>query len=135
MSATTEEQISVFLKNRSGILADLCATLSDRDVNIRAMTVLESFDIGTIRMIVDNVALAEESLTEFAAAWIVVNVLAVDIPNQSGGLARIAGAFGQAGVNIEYMYATVMPDMEHTVGIFRVADDEIERALAIKFEE
>lgn len=134
MKARLEEQISVFLKNKKGILANLCAQLAERNVNIHAMTVVESYDIGTARLIVDNVGISEECLTEAGAAWIVVKVLAINIINRPGAIARIARTFGDAGVNIEYMYVTAMPGMEHTVGIFRVADEVIEKALALEFD-
>lgn len=135
MRAKKAEQLSVFLKNRPGVLAELCEALDRRNVDIQAISVLESFDIGTVRLVVDNVGIAEESLTEFGAAWIVVPVLRLELPNKAGILARVAKGFAASSVNIEYMYATATPGADHTVAVFRVADIEMETALAIDFSE
>ena len=134
MRAKKKEQRSVFLKNRPGVLADLCEALDRRNVDIHAMSVMESYDIGTVRIVVDNIGIAEESLTEFGAAWIVVPVLTVDIPNQIGVLARVAKAMASASINIEYLYATATPGIDHTVAVLRVADDDLEKGLAVEFE-
>jgi len=133
--AKKEEQISVFLKNRPAVLADLCEALNRANVNIRAISVLESYDIGTIRLVVDNVGIAEEALAEFGAAFIVVPVITIDIPNERGSLARVSRALGKASVNIEYLYATATPGVDHTVVVIRVDDMDLEKALTLDFKE
>lgn len=135
MRAVVQDQLSVFLKNRPGILADLCETLCRRDIHVRAMTVLESFDIGTVRMICDNVTLAEECLAKFGASFIVVRVLVVEIANRPGSIAAIARTLAGAGINIEYLYASASPGSEQTLGVLRIADRDFERALALDFPD
>ena len=130
-TATAETQLSVFLANRPGVVAHVCAALAERDINIRAMTVLDTVDIGTMRMVVDDVDGAKEALDGSGAAYVEVPVISIPIPNVEGGFARIARTLAGAHVNIEYFYATAAPDSKYTLGIFRVSD--CEKALEIDF--
>lgn len=131
MQATAENQISAFLANKPGVVADLCSALTEHHINIRAITVLETIDIGTLRLIVDDVEAAKEALREAGAAFVVVPVITIPIANKPGEFARIARTIANAGINIEYVYATAVPDSDRSLGIFRVSD--CERALALHF--
>lgn len=130
--ATADEQISAFLANKPGVLADLCSALTERQVNIRAMSVLDTVDIGTFRMLVDNVTIAKEALREAGAAYVVTPVITIQIPNKPGAFARIARALGNAGINIDYVYATAQQGTDHSLGVFRISDPKA--ALDIEFE-
>lgn len=132
MRAIAEQQISAFLANTPGVVANLCATLTERGVNIKAITVMDTVDVGTVRMVVDNLPSAKEALNEAGAAYTEVPVLAIPIPNKPGSFARIARSMGNAKINIEYFYATAMPGTEHTLGIFRVSD--FKRALELELD-
>ncbi len=131
MQATAENQISAFLANKPGVVADLCSALTEHHINIRAITVLETIDIGTLRLIVDDVEAAKEALREAGAAFVVVPVITIPIANKPGEFARIARTIANAGINIEYVYATAVPDSDRSLGIFRVSD--CARALALHF--
>ena len=48
------KQISVFVENKSGGLADITKALSDANVNIRALSLSEATDFGVLRLIVDR---------------------------------------------------------------------------------
>ena len=112
-------------------MADLCSALTEHHINIRAITVLETIDIGTLRLIVDDVEAAKEALREAGAAFVVVPVITIPIANKPGEFARIARTIANAGINIEYVYATAVPDSDRSLGIFRVSD--CERALELHF--
>jgi hypothetical protein len=130
--AIPEVQISAFLANKPGVVAHLCDALSERGVNIRAMTVLDTKDIGTMRMIVDKVEVAKEALDLAGAAYVEVPVITIHIPNGLGGFACIARRLAEAEINIEYVYATTVPGSDVSLGVFRVSDHEA--ALDIDFE-
>ena len=104
------EQISIFLENRPGVVADLCAHLTERDISIRAIAVLDTIDIGTVRMVVDDPEKAKEALAVAGAAYVTVKCLAVEVPDRPGGFANVANKLSPAGINIEYNYA--LPDCE-----------------------
>jgi hypothetical protein len=125
------EQITVFLENRPGILADLCAHLSDHRVNIRAIAVLDNTDTGAVRLVVDDPESAKETLTAAGVAYSTVRCLAMEMPNDPGSFANIARTLALAGINIHYIYASALSDTGTALGIFRVSD--IERALALNW--
>lgn len=122
MRAHKEIQLSAFLANKPGVVAGLCAALTERGVNIRAITVMDTVDIGTLRLVVDNLEVAKEVLNTAGAAYVEVPVLSIAIPNRPGGFATIARALATRDINIEYFYATASPGSEHTVGVFRVSN-------------
>jgi hypothetical protein len=124
LRAEPQTQISVFLANRPGVVAHVCGALAEQGINIRAMTVLDTVDIGTMRMVVDDVEGAKRALDGSGAAYVEVPVISIPIPNTEGGFARIARTLAGANVNIEYFYATATPNSEHTLGIFRVSDND-----------
>lgn len=133
MRPVLEEQISAFLGNHPGVVADLCEALNERNINIRALTVLETCDIGTLRMIVDNVELTKEVLRTWGAAYIVSPVIAITIPDRPGAFGQIARRLANEGINIEYVYASALPGSHSTLGVFRVSDTE--RALEMDFSD
>lgn len=133
MKAEKLEQISVFLENRPGVVAELCNALSEQDINIQALTVLDSFDIATMRIVVDEPEQAKEALQTAGAAYVPVTVLGLDIPNEPGSLGSIVQEIAQADVNIEYMYLSTMPGADHVRVIFRVSDADIDNVLNVDF--
>ena len=125
------EQISIFLENRTGVIADLCAHFTERNINIRAIAVLDTIDIGTVRMVVDEPEVAKEALAAAGAAYVTVKCLALEVPDRPGGFASVANKLSLAGINIEYFYASTLPGAKKTMSIFRVSN--IERALRIDY--
>jgi hypothetical protein len=132
LRAAPETQLAAFLANKPGVVAHLCHALDERGVNIRAMTVLDTVDIGTMRMIVDNLEVAKEALDAAGAAYVEVPVITIPIPNALGGFAGIARKLAGANINIEYVYATSVPGTNYSLGVFRVSD--CEGALELDFD-
>lgn len=126
------QQITAFLENRPGILADLCAHLSDHDVNIRAMTTRETGDRGAVQMVVDRVEVARQVLADAGVPFEVAPCLAVEMPNAPGGLARIARVLALAGINIDFIYASTTPSAAAALGVFGVSD--LDRAVALDWD-
>ena len=120
-------QLTLFLENRPGILADLCAHLYDRGVDVRAMMTLESTETGAVRIVVDRPVVAAEILTEAGVAHTTRECLAVHMPNHPGGLAEVARTLSLAGVNIDYIYGSSAQGASTALGIFGVSD--LDRAL------
>jgi hypothetical protein len=121
------EQIAVFLENRSGRLAEITSILADNGINIRALSVADTADFGILRLIVDKVEAAEQALR--AAGFTVgkTNVIAVEVPDRTGGLAMVLKSIKEANLNVEYMYAFVNKTGENAVLIFRF--EEMDRAI------
>lgn len=116
------EQIAVFLENKSGRLAEITSIIAEEGVNIRALSVADTADFGILRLIVDNVEKAQAALKEKGFTVGKTNVLAVEVSDQVGGLAKVLRSIEAAGLNVEYMYAFVNKSGENAVLIFRFED-------------
>src|SRR3990170_2510185 len=121
------EQISIFLENKSGRLAEVTGILSRSGVNIRALSLADTADFGILRLIVNDTEKAKKVLKESGFTVRMNEVVAVEVPDRPGGLAGILGALQGKNVNVEYMYAFVQKSGEHAIIIFRF--DEIEKAV------
>ena len=98
-------QISVFLENKSGRLAEVTQALAENDINIRALCIAETIDYGVLRLIANDPARARRVLAERGFTVTETNVLVVEIEDRPGALARVIKALAEAGINIEYIYA------------------------------
>jgi len=123
------EQIAVFLENKSGRLAEITRILAENEINIRALSVADTADFGILRLIVDKVDLAKEVLRGGGFTVGKTNVVAVEVPDRSGGLASVLKVAHEAGLNVEYMYAFVNKSGANAVLIFRF--DEMDKAIEV----
>ncbi len=113
------EQISVFLENKAGRLAQVTRVLSGAGVNIRALSLADTSDFGILRIIVDDSPKAEESLKDAGFTVRRTRVVAVEVPDRPGGLHEILEQLQGNDINVEYMYAFVQPKVDNAVMIFR----------------
>ena len=121
-------QLSVFIENKSGRLADVTRTLSTKQINIRSLSIADTIDYGLLRLIVDDPAGAKQSLTDEGFTVALTEVLAIEIPDRPGGLAGIIDILAEKGINIEYMYAFVGTSGENAIVIFRI--EKVDEAIA-----
>jgi hypothetical protein len=118
------EQISIFLENKPGGLENVTRILRDANINIRTLSVADTSDFGIVRLIVDHVADANRVLKENGYTISRTNVVAVEVPDQPGGLHSILEVLAKAGINIEYMYAFVERSGQNAVMLFRFDDSD-----------
>lgn len=116
------EQISVFLENRSGRLAEITGVLARNSINIRALSLADTADFGILRLIVDRPEPATRVLKEHGFTVGLTEMVALELPDKSGGLWGILTTLEAAGMNVEYMYAFVQKAAENAVMIFRFDD-------------
>ena len=121
------EQISIFLENKSGRLAEVTDILARNGINIRALSLADSADFGIFRLIVSDTEKAQQLLKERGFTVGKNEVIAVEVPDRPGGLAGILSAFQGKGINVEYMYAFVQKKEGNAILIFRF--DEIDNAI------
>jgi hypothetical protein len=123
------KQISVFLENKKGRLAEVTKTLSHEKINIRALSLADTADFGVLRIIVDNADRSLSVLKSHGFVAQVTEVIAVEVEDRPGGLAHILEVLDQDNVNVEYMYAYVEKSRDNAIVICRI--DDRERALQI----
>jgi hypothetical protein len=123
------EQISVFLENKSGRLAEVTGTLAKAGVNIRALSLADTADFGILRLIVNDTDKAKQVMKDSGFTVAKTEVIALEVPDSPGGLAGILSTLDKAGVNVEYMYAFVQHSGNNAIIIFRF--DELDKAARI----
>jgi hypothetical protein len=121
-------QISVFLENKSGRLAEVLHALAEAGVNIRALSLAETIDYGVLRLIVDRPREAREALSQAGFTVTETDVIAVEMSDRPGSLAGVVDMITGRGLNIEYLYAFVGKRGDNAVVIFRI--DDVEAAMA-----
>ena len=98
------QQISVFLENREGRLAETVKVISAAGVNIRALCVADTRDFGILRLITSDNDKVKAALCE-SGAVIPTDVIAAKMDDTAGALSGILQILAEAKINIEYMYA------------------------------
>jgi hypothetical protein len=119
----TIDQISVFVENQPGRLAEVTEILGGAGIDLRAMSLADTADFGVLRLIVSD---AQRALTVLRSARYVVSVtkmLALSIEDTPGSLARVLRTLADAGINIEYLYAFITRKQGNAFVALRVEDD------------
>jgi len=118
-------QLSVFLENTAGRLAEVAEVLAASNVNVRALALADMAEFGILRLVVDDTARAQAALKAAGFTASTTPVIAVGIPDSPGGLAavlRALGGGGGAGLGVEYMYAYAQQKGAEAIILFRVED-------------
>ena len=125
----TVKQISVFVENKPGRLAELTDVLSKNGIDLRALSIAETEDFGIVRMIVDDSYKTACILKEAQYVFSITRVLAVELPDEPGGLSKVLDILGKHQINLEYAYAFITRTKDLAYMIFRVEDNE--KAIAV----
>ena len=123
------KQISVFLENKSGRLVRVAQVLGDAGINMRGLSIADTSDFGILRMIVDKPAQAIEILKEKGIMASVTDVIAIEISDTPGGLAKVLAYLNEAQINIEYLYSFIEKEAKNAIIMMRV--EKIDEALAV----
>lgn len=120
----TIKQISIFVENQPGKLAELTRLLADANIDLRTLSLADTRDFGILRVIVNKPEETEKLLKDNDWTYKTADVIGVKLPDRPGGVAEVLEAITAAEVNVEYMYAFVnrIPGRADTV--FRVDDIE-----------
>lgn len=102
----TAKQLSVSLVNKPGRLADTLAALNKEKVNLRALSVMDSGDRGTVRFVPDDFDAATEVLGKMNVRFDKTEVLLVEVPRKNGAFSKICKRLGAHHLNIDYAYCS-----------------------------
>lgn len=118
------KQLSVFVENKDGRLAEITTIIANAGIDIRALSIADTTDFGILRLVVDKPYEAEKALKEAGLTVSLTDVIAVGIPDRPGGFAETISAVADKDVGVEYMYAFISRDHDRAYLIMRVADNE-----------
>jgi len=116
------KQISVFLENTTGRLAEVTKTIANAGINLRAISIADTADFGILRIIVDKPDKGMKVLKEADFTAKLTEVIGIILDDQPGGLMKVMDIFNRDGVNIEYLYSSLINEKENVVIIFKVED-------------
>ena len=112
-------ELTVRLQNMPGALGRLCQVLADERVNILALSLEQA---GTLHLLVDNPVHASGLLRDRHYAVSEREVLYTLTPSGPGSLARIAALLAAEGVNLEYVYVTIVEGQQMAAVVAGVPD-------------
>ena len=117
-------QISVFLENRAGQLAEITKDLADHNVDLRAISIAETADYGVLRLIVDDTVQASAVMQDHEYVYSMTPVLVVPVSDAVGGLAPVLEILAKANIDIEYMYSLFTHQEGKAYMVFRTSDEK-----------
>lgn len=118
------KQLSVFVENTQGRLADITAKLAEANIDIRALSLADTTDFGILRLIVDKPEEAVLILKESGLTVSLTNVIAIGIDDTPGGFAKAVRVLANSDISIEYLYAFVSRSDNLAYVILRVEDND-----------
>lgn len=118
------KQISIFIENKKGSLAEVTKFISDKKINLRALSIADTQDFGILRIITDNPDNARELLKNEGYTVTATSVLAVALDDAPGSMAAILSVLSDADISVEYTYAFMSNIQGKAYMIFRVDNNE-----------
>jgi hypothetical protein len=117
-------QVSVFIENKVGRIMEITEVLRENNLNIRALSLADTSDFGILRMIVNDIEKTTAVLKDKGFIVKETEVVAVEVPDEPGGLAQVLEILCIANINVEYMYAFIEQPENKALLIFRFEDTE-----------
>ncbi|MEA4911679.1 MAG: ACT domain-containing protein [Oscillospiraceae bacterium] len=119
----TVKQLSIFVENKSGRMAEITERIAEAGINIRALSIADTTNFGILRLIVDNPDRAEAALKDKGMTVSLTDVIAVQIVDEPGSFAKAVRLLAEKGIDIEYMYAFICRQHGKACVIIRVEDN------------
>jgi hypothetical protein len=119
---TTTKQITVFLENKPGRLANVLSALAREKVNIIALSVMDKHEHSVLRLVTDNHDKTMQVMQELNTPCTEAEVIAIELRNQPGALAHVCEVLAGEHVNIDYAYCSSGGRNGKVVGIFKVSN-------------
>lgn len=124
------KQLTVFVENKQGALVSVTKTLSEHNINMRALSIAETQDFGMLRLIVNDTATAEKVLAEEGYLIKINDVVGVKIGDAPGKLSAALSVLDDKKINMDYLYAFMSRTEKHAYVVIRVEDNALaEKAL------
>lgn len=118
------KQIVVSIENSPGRLYEVTHALGKAGINLRALNLVDTGAFGQLRLLVSDVAKARQLLMEMHIPAMVNEVVAAEIEDRPGQLARVLKPILDANVQVVFMYAFLRQSCEQAVMVFRFSDND-----------
>ena len=120
----TINQISVFLENRTGQLAEITHLLADNGIDLRAISIAETANYGILRLIADDADRAANILLTHGNILTMTPVMVVGVPDEPSSLSKLLALIAEGEIGIEYMYSLFTHANGKAYMVFRVAEED-----------
>jgi len=123
------QEVTAYLENKPGRLAKICSALAHEKINIRALSVMDAAERSVLRLVTDDLEPTKKVLTSLGTEHTNAEVLAVEMDNRPGALARVLERLAEEHINIEYAYSASPSAPGRSLGIFHTSNPK--RALQV----
>lgn len=123
------KQLTVFVENKKGKLAEITEALAEKNINIRALSIADTQDFGILRLIVNDIEGASDILESKGYLFKHTDVVGVKIGDAPGKLSMALDILDKADINMEYLYAFMTRTEKHAYVVIRVADNSAAEAV------
>ena len=118
------KQVSIFVENTTGRLADVTRILADNNVDLKASTIADAADFGILRCIVEDADAAKKILNENGFNASISEVIAVSLDNKPGGFHRVLQILADEKIGVKYIYSTIKSAVGEAVIMMKAADND-----------
>ena len=101
-----KKQFTLYLENKPGELARITKILAGSKINIEGLSLTTTTDVALIQLVPNNATKTKRILTKAHIPHTVQDVAVVCLADEPGALSRISSKIAEAGLNINYVYAT-----------------------------
>jgi hypothetical protein len=115
-------EVTASLENKPGRLAKICSALAQEKVDIRALSVMETEGPSVLRFVTTDLETTRSVLTSLGTEFRISEVLAVQLENRTGALAKVLQRLADEHINVEYAYASTAPSPSKALGIFHTSN-------------
>ncbi len=115
-------EVTAYLENKPGRLAKICSALAQEKVNVLALSVMEREGPSVLRCVTSNLEKTKSALTALGIEFRICDVVAVQLENRTGSLARVLERLAEEHINVEYAYASTMSSPGKALGIFHTSN-------------
>ena len=116
------KQVSVFVENETGKLAEITRVLADANIDLKASCIAESVDFGILRCIVEDPEATVALLKSKGYAANVTDVVAVELEDRPGGFADVMEVLAKEGIGVGYVYSTIHSKKGSAMIVLKVAE-------------
>jgi hypothetical protein len=118
------KQITVFLENKPGRLANVLAALAGEKVNIIALSVMDKHEHSVLRLVTDDLPKTTRIIQALNTPFTEADVLVVELRNQPGALSHVCEILAAEHINIDYAYCSSGGRNGKVLGIFKVSNTD-----------